>query len=75
MTIIARTEPIPIAYSDPNDFNNIRRTVPVRVDASDGIVGRDESIAMWPEACRYLPKGPGLGIEVKDDIVQRLVAA
>jgi L-alanine-DL-glutamate epimerase-like enolase superfamily enzyme len=52
MPIIARIEPIPIAYSDPNDFNNIRRTVLVRVETSDGIVGWGESIAMWPEACR-----------------------
>jgi L-alanine-DL-glutamate epimerase-like enolase superfamily enzyme len=52
MTRIARIEPIPIAYPDPNDFNTIRRTVLVRVETSDGAVGWGEAIAMWPEACK-----------------------
>lgn len=52
MTKIARIEPIPIEYPDPNDFGTLRRTVLVRVETSDGIVGWGESIAMWPEACR-----------------------
>ena len=52
MTKIARIEPIPIEYPDPNDFGTIRRTVLVRVETSDGVVGWGESIAMWPEACR-----------------------
>ncbi|MCC7321622.1 MAG: mandelate racemase/muconate lactonizing enzyme family protein [Rubellimicrobium sp.] len=52
MTKIARIEPIPVAYPDPNDFNTIRRTVLVRVETSDGAVGWGECIAMWPEACK-----------------------
>jgi L-alanine-DL-glutamate epimerase-like enolase superfamily enzyme len=52
MTKIARIEPIPIEYPDPNDFGTIRRTVLVRVESSDGVVGWGECIAMWPEACK-----------------------
>jgi len=52
MTKIARIEPIPIQYPDPNDFGTIRRTVLVRVETSDGVVGWGECIAMWPEACK-----------------------
>ncbi len=52
MTRIARIEPIPIAYPDPNDFGTIRRTVLVRVETTDGVVGWGEAIAMWPEACK-----------------------
>ena len=52
MTKIARIEPIAIEYPDPNDFGTIRRTVLVRVETSDGVVGWGESIAMWPEACK-----------------------
>ena len=52
MTKIARIEPIPIEYPDPNDFGTIRRTVLVRVETFDGVVGWGECIAMWPEACR-----------------------
>ena len=52
MTKIARIEPIPIEYPDPNDFGTIRRTVLVRVETTDGVVGWGEGIAMWPEACK-----------------------
>lgn len=52
MTTIARIEPIPIAYPDANDFNTVRRTVLVRIETTDGVVGWGECIAMWPEACR-----------------------
>ncbi len=52
MTRIARIEPIPVAYPDPNDFDTIRRTVLVRVETTDGVVGWGECIAMWPEACK-----------------------
>lgn len=51
MDTISEIRPIPIAYPDPNDFNTIRRTVLVRVQTSDGVVGWGECIAMWPEAC------------------------
>ena len=52
MTKIARIEPIAIEYPDPNDFGTIRRTVLVRVETTDGVVGWGEGIAMWPEACK-----------------------
>ena len=52
MTTISRIEPIAIEYPDPNDFGTMRRTVLVRVETSDGVVGWGECIAMWPEACR-----------------------
>jgi L-alanine-DL-glutamate epimerase-like enolase superfamily enzyme len=52
MDSISSIEPIAIAYPDPNDFGTIRRTVLVRVETSDGVVGWGECIAMWPEACR-----------------------
>ena len=52
MTRIARLEPIAVAYPDPNDFGTIRRTVLVRVETTDGVVGWGEAIAMWPEACK-----------------------
>ena len=52
MTRIEKIEPITIAYPDPNDFGAVRRTVLVRVETGDGVVGWGECIAMWPEACR-----------------------
>ncbi|HHS82402.1 MAG TPA: hypothetical protein ENJ68_02680, partial [Devosia sp.] len=52
MDTVARIRPIPIAYPDPNDFGTIRRTVLVRVQTADGVVGWGECIAMWPEACK-----------------------
>ena len=50
MNRIATIEPIPIAYSDPNDFGATRRTLLVRLETSDGVVGWGECITMWPEA-------------------------
>lgn len=52
MDRIASIEPIAIEYPDPNDFGMVRRTVLVRVETADGIVGWGECIAMWPEACK-----------------------
>lgn len=51
---ISTIEPISIAYPDPNDFGTIRRTVLVRVETSDGVVGWGECIGMWPEACKAI---------------------
>lgn len=45
-------EPIVLRYPEPNDFNNLRHTVLVRVTAADGTEGWGEAIAMWPEACK-----------------------
>lgn len=44
MTRIAWIEPIAIACPDPNDCGTIRRTVLVRVETTDGVVGWDEAI-------------------------------
>jgi len=52
MDRIQSIEPIAIEYPDPNDFGATRRTVLVRVESGDGIVGWGECIAMWPEACK-----------------------
>lgn len=52
MDRIKSIRPIPIAYTDPNDFGSTRRTLLVRVETNDGILGWGECIAMWPEACR-----------------------
>lgn len=41
-----------VRYADTNDHGNLRQTVLVRVETTDGIVGWGEGIAMWPEACR-----------------------
>lgn len=54
MSKIAKIEPICISYPDPNDFDTIRRTVLVRVETSDGVVGWGECIGMWAEACRAI---------------------
>lgn len=40
-----------IRYSDTNDHGNLRQTLLVRVETTDGVVGWGEGIAMWPEAC------------------------
>ncbi|MHA1566137.1 MAG: mandelate racemase/muconate lactonizing enzyme family protein [Alphaproteobacteria bacterium] len=52
MTKVATVDAKILAYPDANDFNNIRRTILVRVETTDGIVGWGEGIAMWPEACK-----------------------
>lgn len=49
---IRSIEPIILRYPEPNDFNNLRMTVLVRLETSKGGVGWGEGIAMWPEACR-----------------------
>ncbi len=45
-------EPIVLRYPEPNDFNNMRMTMLVRLTTSAGGVGWGEGIAMWPEACK-----------------------
>lgn len=49
---LKRIEPIVLRYPEPNDFNNLRHTVLVRVTTADGTEGWGEAIAMWPEACK-----------------------
>jgi L-alanine-DL-glutamate epimerase-like enolase superfamily enzyme len=53
MSVTVRSiEPIVLRYPEPNDFNNMRMTVLVRLQTSAGGVGWGEGIAMWPEACK-----------------------
>ncbi len=47
---IRSIEAIPIKYTEPNDFNNTRHTLVVKVMTEDGIIGWGEAVAMWPEA-------------------------
>ena len=77
MTKIARIEPIPIEYPDPNDFGTIRRTVLVRVETTDGVVGWGECIAMWPEACKAVAVVISGGFEplLKGDLAEDIDAA
>jgi len=49
---LAHIQPYVLRYADPNDLNQARMTVLVRVRTRDGVVGWGEGIAMWPEACR-----------------------
>jgi len=49
---LAHIQPFVLRYPDPNDFDDLRMTVLVRLETTDGIVGWGEGIAMWPEACR-----------------------
>lgn len=39
-------------YPEPNDHNNTRYILLVRVETDDGLVGWGEAITMWPEASR-----------------------
>lgn len=52
MSKIERLHSYIIRYPDPNDFNNARMTLLLRIDTADGVTGWGEAIAMWPEACR-----------------------
>jgi L-alanine-DL-glutamate epimerase-like enolase superfamily enzyme len=47
---IARVEPIPVAYPEPNDFNATRYLCLVKITTDDGIVGWGEAITQFPEA-------------------------
>lgn len=51
MTKVERLQSHIIRYPDPNDFNNQRMTLLLRVDTAGGLTGWGEAIAMWPEAC------------------------
>ena len=44
--------PFILRWPEPNDFDNERMTVLLRVDTDAGISGWGEAIAMWPEACK-----------------------
>jgi len=49
---VARVEPIPVAYPEPNDHGATRHLCLVRITADDGRVGWGEAVTMWPEASR-----------------------
>ncbi|MCQ6560697.1 mandelate racemase/muconate lactonizing enzyme family protein [Paenibacillus mendelii] len=49
---ILKIEAMGIRCPEPNDNNNIRHTMLVRVETEDGTVGWGEGIAMWPEAVK-----------------------
>jgi L-alanine-DL-glutamate epimerase-like enolase superfamily enzyme len=47
---IKRITAHPITYPEPNDYNNTRSLILVRVEADTGEVGWGEGITIWPEA-------------------------
>ena len=47
---IKRIQTFPVAYPEPNDFDNTRHLLLARVESADGAVGWGEAITMWPEA-------------------------
>jgi L-alanine-DL-glutamate epimerase-like enolase superfamily enzyme len=49
---IENFQAIVLRWPEPNDLNNERMTVLLRVDTDALISGWGEAIAMWPEACR-----------------------
>ncbi len=50
MSRIAKVEPIPVSYPEPNDFNALRHLCLVKITTDDGVVGWGESITQFPEA-------------------------
>ncbi|MDQ3870207.1 MAG: mandelate racemase/muconate lactonizing enzyme family protein, partial [Chloroflexota bacterium] len=50
MTVVARVEPIPVSYPEPNDFDALRHLCLVRITTDNGLVGWGEAIAQFPEA-------------------------
>jgi len=50
MSKIAKVEPIPVSYPEPNDFNALRHLCLVKITTDDGVVGWGESITQFPEA-------------------------
>ena len=47
---IAKVEPIPVAYPEPNDYDAIRYLCLVKITTDEGVVGWGESITQFPEA-------------------------
>ena len=50
MSKVAKVEPIPVSYPEPNDFNALRHLCLVKITTDDGLVGWGESITQFPEA-------------------------
>ena len=49
---IKTIQAFPLRYPEPNDHNNTRYIMLVRVETDTGLVGWGEAITMWPEASR-----------------------
>lgn len=49
---IKQIKAYPLRYPEPNDNNNLRHIVVVRVETDNGYVGWGEAVSMWPEAGR-----------------------
>ncbi len=49
---IKKIDAFPLCYPEPNDHNNTRYIMLVRVEMDDGVVGWGEAITMWPESSR-----------------------
>ena len=47
---IAKVEPIPVAYPEPNDYDATRYLCLVKITTDEGVVGWGESITQFPEA-------------------------
>jgi L-alanine-DL-glutamate epimerase-like enolase superfamily enzyme len=52
MTRVRSLSTFPVAYPEPNDNDNTRHLLFVRVEAEDGTVGWGEAITMFPDATR-----------------------
>lgn len=51
---IKHVKAYPLRYPEPNDYNNLRHIVVVRVETDDGHIGWGEAVSMWPEANRAI---------------------
>lgn len=47
---VARVEPIPVSYPEPNDASAMRHLCLVKITTTDGAVGWGEAITQFPEA-------------------------
>jgi L-alanine-DL-glutamate epimerase-like enolase superfamily enzyme len=52
MSRVTAVTPFPVCYPEPNDGDNLRYLVFVRVESDDGTVGWGEAITQFPEATR-----------------------
>ena len=52
MSRVTGVTPFPVCYPEPNDGDNLRYLVFVRVESDDGTVGWGEAITQFPEATR-----------------------
>jgi L-alanine-DL-glutamate epimerase-like enolase superfamily enzyme len=52
MSRVTAITPFPVCYPEPNDGDNLRYLVFVRVESDDGTVGWGEAITQFPEATR-----------------------